>query len=127
MSNINDSNDRQAIVPKTPSAGLRWRIIPGTFLSIFAVLGSIGFVVEIFTIVHYNMKYGWIEVDPRNPSLSRLAISPVNVLVIVCGTLGVLAAGLSAYAWFYGRWRFAWIGTVCFFALMLTAKWLESL
>ena len=127
MADIKQTDDPKAMLLKTPSQGLRWRIIPGTFLVIFTVIGSIGGVFEAFTILYYNLKYGWIHVDPRNPGLSRLAITPVNVLVWQCGFWGVLAAGFSAYAWFYGRWRFAWIATVLFLTFMLTSKWLESL
>ena len=127
MTDSNQPADPNRNAPNTPTRSLRWRIIPGTFLAIFTVIGSIGMPLELWNVVYYNVQYGWIRFDPRNPSLNRLAITPVNVLVWQCGCLGLLAAGISAYAWFHGRWRVAWIGTVAFFALMFMTKWLESL
>lgn len=125
MSDIDQIDTPNPISQQTPQR-LRWRIIPGTFLAIFSVIGSIGMLVQTLTIAYYNMKYGWIQMDPGTPSLSRLAITPVNVLVWQCGCWGFLSAGFSAYGWFYRRGRFAWIGMILFFAFMLTAKCLES-
>ena len=104
-----------------------WRIIPGTFLAIFCVIGAIGSSMQLFIVAYYNWKFGWIAVDPENPRLSELAITPLNVLVWQSSCWGVVAAGVAAYCWLNGRWRLAWIGTGAFFVLMFTAKWLESL
>ena len=120
------STDTLDIVPSTPSRGLRWRIIPGTFLAIFFVMGVIGIAIQLYTVAYYNCKYGWIEVDPQNPRLSELAITPLHILVWQSSCWGCVAAGVAAYCWFQARWRLAWAGTGIFFALMFTAKWLES-
>ena len=81
---------------------------------------------QLAVIVYYNMKYGWIQVDPNNPTLSQLAITPVHVLQWQFACWGFISAGVAAYAWFYGRWRIAWIGTLLFFLLMFISKWLDS-
>jgi len=127
MPDSSETNPRTSITSSAQSPKLRWRIIPGTFLALFAALGTIGLTIQFSIIAYYNVKYGWIQVDPRTPRLSELAITPVHVLVWQCGTCGVLAAGISAYAWYYARRRLAWISTVAFFALMLTSQWLETL
>ena len=109
-----------------PTRAVRWRIIPGTFLAIMACIGSVGMLLQLAVIVYYNMKYGWIQVDPNNPTLSQLAITPVHVLQWQFACWGFISAGVAAYAWFYGRWRVAWIGTLLFFLLMFISKWLDS-
>lgn len=120
-------DDEQGTSPSKPSRGLRWRVIPGTFLAIFSVIGVIGSAMQFFTVAYYNCKYGWIEVDPENRLQSELAITPLHVVVWLFASCGFVAAGVTAYCWFYARWRLAWIGTGVFFALMFMAKWLESL
>ena len=117
----------QTTSPSKPIRGLRWRIIPGTFLAIFFVIGAIGSAMQLFTVAYYNWKDGWIQVDPQNPRLSELAITPLHILVWQSSCWGFVAAGVAAYCWFHERWRLAWTGTGVFFALMFTAKWLESL
>ena len=125
-----DPNWPIAIAPShehgRPNA-MRWRIIPGTVLAIAATLGSIGVLFQAILVTYYNMKYGWIQINPDNPTLSQLAITPLNLFVWQCGCWSTLAAGYSAYAWFYGKWRIAWIGTAVYFAIILTSKWVESL
>ena len=83
--------------------------------------------IQAFAIAYFNIKYGWIRVDPRSPSLSQLAITPLHLSVWLCAGFGFVMGGVSAYAWFKGQWRFASIGTGLFFALMFASKWLESL
>ena len=78
------NTDTLGTVPSQPSRGLRWRIIPGTFLAIFCALGVIGSAIQLYTVAYYNLKYGWIEVDPENPRQSELAITPLNVSVWQC-------------------------------------------
>ena len=94
-------------------------------MALFTVMGSIDVPIEIQMIVYYNR--GWIKFDPESRFAHHLAITPVNVLVWMAFLSGLLICGLSAFAWFTGRWRFAWIGTILFFVLMFTSKWLESL
>ena len=125
MADINPAIDPDLLAPKAPRA-VRWRIIPGTFLAIMAGIGSIGMLLQLGIVVYYNMKYGWIQVDPNNPTLSQLAVTPVHVLQWQSACWGVIAAGVAAYAWFNGRWRLAWISTFLFFVLMFIARWLES-
>jgi hypothetical protein len=106
-----------------PTRRLRWRIIPGTFLLIFFVLGTIGAPLEMMQVVDFNRQHGWVhQIDPLHP----MAITSTRLLVWMSGVIAVAAAGVSAYAWFYGRWRTAWIGVIVFFGLIITAKWLES-
>ena len=120
------NTDTLGTVPSKPSRGLRWRSIPGTFLAIFCAIGVMGSAAHFFTVAYYNLKYGWIEVDPEIPRSSELAITLLNVSVWQCGCWGTVAAGVAAYCWFQARWQLAWLGTGIFFALMFTAKWLES-
>ena len=122
---MNDRGDDTVSLTKTQS--FRWQISPGTFLGIISLIGLFGMVVETCIIVYYNAKYGWIQVDPANPSLSRLAITPLNVLIWQCGCWGIISAGISTYAWFTRRWRLAWITLILFFGLMFTSNWLQSL
>jgi len=119
--------DAAVTLPLRTTRTLRWRVIPGTFLAIFSVIGVIGSAMQFFTVAYYNCKYGWIEFDPENRLQSELAITPLHVLVWLFASCGFVVAGVAAYSWFHARWRFAWIGTGVFFALMFTAKWLESL
>ena len=126
MAHINVSIDQDSLASKTQRRAVRWRIIPGTFLAIMACIGSVGMLLQLAVIVYYNMKYGWIQVDPNNPTLSQLAITPVHVLQWQFACWGFISAGVAAYAWFYGRWRIAWIGTLLFFLLMFISKWLDS-
>ena len=125
MADLNPAIDPDLPASKAPRA-VRWQIIPGTFLAIMACIGSVGMLLQLAAIVYYNMKYGWIQVDPNNPTLSQLAITPVHVLSWQSAFWGVIAAGVASYAWFYGRWRLAWISTFLFFLLMFIARWLES-
>ena len=79
----------QSSEPKsTQPPKLRWRIIPGIFLGVFTFFGSIGMAGQVFTIVYFNIKHGWVHVDPEYPSLSRLAVTPLNVLTLQCGFWG---------------------------------------
>ena len=120
-----------AIDPDSPAKqarrGIRWRIIPGAFLAIMSCIGSVGVLLQLAIIIYYNLKYGWIQVDPNNPTLSQLAITPVHVLSWQSAFWGIFSAGVASYAWFYGRWRLAWISTFLFFLLMFIARWLESI
>lgn len=119
--------DARVTLPPRPNRALRWRVIPGTFLAIFSVIGTIGCAMQFFTVAYYNCKYGWIEVDPENKLLSELVITPLHMLVWQSAGWGFVAAGVASYCWFHERWRLAWIGTGVFFTLTFAAKWLESL
>ena len=126
MTDTNVAIDPDSPAPKTQFRTVRWRIIPGTFLAIMACLGSVGVLLQLAIVVYYNMKYGWIPVDPDNPTRSQLAVTPVHVLQWQFACWGFISAGVASYAWFYGRWRVAWIGTLLFFLLMLISKSLDS-
>ena len=125
MEDVNPAISPDSPAPQPAPRSIRWRIIPGTFLAIMACIGSVGVPAQLVEIVYYNVKYGWIQVDPNNPSLSQFAITPVHVLSWQCACWGMVSAGVAAHAWFYGRWRLAWISTSLFFLLMFIARWLE--
>lgn len=121
---VSEADSLTQVTLRRPSR-LRWRIIPGTFLTIFAAVGAIGAVLQLGIIAYYNFKYGWISIDPQTPSLNRLAITPGNVSIWQCGIWSVVASGLSAYAWWTGRWRLAWATMLIWFGLAQLGMWLE--
>lgn len=123
MESATQSSEPESTQPKK----LRWRIIPGIFLGVFTFFGSLGMAGQLFTIAYFNIKYGWVQVDPEYPSMSRLAVTPLNVMTWQCGFWGILAGGIATYAWLYARWRLAWVCTILWFVLMQAANWLNSL
>ena len=126
MADINRATDSDSPASKSQRHVVRWRIIPGTFLAIMASIGSVGMLLQLTIVAYYNMTYGWIQVDPNNPALSQLAITPDHVLKWQSASWGFISAGVAAYAWFYGRWQVARIATLLFVLLMFISNWLDS-
>lgn len=123
------SNDNHPIEAPTATSNasavrrLRLRIIPGTFLLIFTSLGVLGFYFQMWEIASINSNHDWTRIDPRH----RAAMTPLHVTVWLLSLVALQCAGVATYAWFYGKWTVACIGTIIFFALMYTAKAVESL
>ena len=90
---------------------LRLRIIPGTFLLIFTSVAVIGIYFNLWEIISINTKNDWTRIAPRHPA----AITAPHVAVWLFSVMATQAAGVATYAWFYGKWSVAWVGTAIFF------------
>ena len=112
---------------ETLTRRFRWRIIPTTLFALLAAFGTLGMMAQLAEVVYYNSKYGWIEPQSEPSPLNNLAVTSRNIFTWLFAGSSYLLAGVAADLWYRGRWRFAWLVTSLFFALIFISKWLDSL
>ena len=109
-----------------PTSLLRPSVIPAAILASLSFIGLVGMTFQLLIVGYYNIQYGWIEMDPAQPELSRLAITPLHVLQWQSALWGYVAGVVSAYAWYLSRWRIACIGAALFILFMFVSGWLNT-